>query len=100
MNTDAQERAMNALDVSGYFGLGLFEGFVYRLMKIFLYRHEERFARRVLELMENLLPLGDFERGTLLGMLNAWSISKDISPHMYALLQIKIQDEKYWAKKE
>ena len=98
--TDAKEHALNALDVSGYFGLNLSENFVYRLMKIFLYRREDRFARRVLEQMENSLPLGDFDRGTLLGMLDAWYMSGDMSMQMHTLLQMKIQDRKYWTEEE
>ena len=100
MATDAQERALHALDVCGYFGLNIFECFVYRAMKLILYRREDRFARRLLERMENTLPLSNFGRGTLLGMLDAWDMSGDMSMHMHTLLQIRIQDTKYWAQEK
>jgi hypothetical protein len=45
MTTEAEERALNALDVSRYFGRNLFESLVYRLTKIFLYRHEDYYAK-------------------------------------------------------
>lgn len=100
MTDDAKERALDALDVPAYFGLNPFESFVYRLAKFFLYRREDRFARRVLELMRNTSPITDFSRGTLIGMLDAWYMSGDMSMQMHMLLQMKIQDRKYWAAKQ
>jgi hypothetical protein len=99
-NSEAEDRAIEELDVSALFGLNLFESLWYRLMKVFLYRREERFARRVLELMNNTLPLTDFGRGILLGMLDAWDMSGDMSPHMHILLQTRIQDSRYHRAKD
>lgn len=98
MLTEAQERALIALYVPGYFGLNLFETIAYRLTRIAFYRHEVRLARRLLERMDNLLPLTNYSRSGLLGMLDAWDIAGDISPQMFTMLQITVQDRKYWAE--
>jgi hypothetical protein len=100
VEADAKERALDALDASAYFGLNWFESLVYRLMRLFMYRREDRYAREVLEQMQGLLPLDRFSRGKLLGMLDAWYRAGDMSMHMHCLLQVKIQDKKYWAADE
>lgn len=98
--TEAEERALSALDVSSFFKLNLLESFAYRLLKLCRYRREDYYARRLLERMDNLSPLDRFSRGGLLGMLDAWDISGSISPHMFTMLQGRVQDEKYHVKDE
>jgi hypothetical protein len=100
MYPEPDESALLALDVPRYFKLGLIKGTLYRLAGMFLYRREKRYARRLLQIMESTLPLSNFQRGNLLGMIDAWDISGDISPLMHAMLQIIVQDEKYWELNE
>lgn len=89
---NAREAALANLDVASFFKFDLLDRFRYRVIKLLRYRNEDYLARRLLDRMNNLSPLDDWRRSGLLGMLDAWDIGGSISPAMFTMLQMKVQD--------
>lgn len=95
---EQRSRAFRELDPASYFGLNRREAFFYRVLCFVFHRREGTFARPIeRELANKVGALSDFERGRLLGIIDALHKAKSISAHMYCMLQSEIQDRKDWS---
>lgn len=92
---EEKDKYIDALDVVRYFELTFFGTIQYRFYRVIYWRQEDYLARRLLDRMKSLTPLDNFSRGGLLGMLDAWDIAGEMSPLMFAMLSIRVQDDKY-----
>lgn len=96
--SEQRSHAFRELDAASYFGLNRRETFFYRALCFVFHRRERTFARPIeRELASKAGALSDFERGRLLGIIDALHKAKSISAHMYCMLQSEIQDRKDWS---